>query len=88
MRPSARIPGILAALALALGGAALAAPAAHADILACENHVQDQGSEVTDAVRMACYHGLVGDRSGCLSGLTEAGTTHATAVEACRQAPG
>ncbi|WP_274390288.1 hypothetical protein [Streptomyces adustus] len=41
MRPSARIPGVLAGLALALGGVALAAPAAHADLRACENHVQD-----------------------------------------------
>ncbi|MFG2943805.1 hypothetical protein [Streptomyces adustus] len=88
MRPSARIPGVLAGLTLALGGVALAAPAAHADLRACENHVQDQGSEVTDPVRMACYHGLVGDMSGCVSGLTEAGVTHPAAVEACRQAPG
>ncbi|MFE2698707.1 hypothetical protein ACFXKI_45905 [Streptomyces mirabilis] len=87
MRRSARIPSVLAGLALALGGAVIAAPPAHADIAACENHVQDQGSEVTDAVRMGCYVGLVGDQSGCVGDLARAGVADAVAAEACRQAP-
>ncbi|MFF2129091.1 hypothetical protein ACFVW1_27615 [Streptomyces olivochromogenes] len=87
MRRSACIPSVLAGLALALGGTVIAAPAAHADIAACENYVQDQGTEVTDAVRMACYVGLVGDQSGCVGDLTRAGVAGFVATEACRQAP-
>ncbi|MET7354372.1 hypothetical protein [Streptomyces mirabilis] len=87
MRRSACIPSVLAGLALALGGTVIAAPAAHADIGACENYVQDQGTEVTDAVRMGCYVGLVGDQSGCVGDLSRAGVAGAVAIEACRQAP-
>lgn len=87
MRRSACIPSVLAGLALALGGIVIAAPAAHADIAACENYVQDQGTEVTDAVRMACYVGLVGDQSGCVSDLVRSGVAGVIATEACRQAP-
>ncbi|MER5904835.1 MULTISPECIES: hypothetical protein [Streptomyces] len=87
MRRSACIPSVLAGLALALGGTVIAAPAAHADIAACENQVGDQGTEVTDAVRMGCYVGLVGDQSGCVGDLTRAGVAGAVAIEACRQAP-
>ncbi|MGW1725004.1 hypothetical protein ACWCQK_18935 [Streptomyces sp. NPDC002306] len=87
MRPSARIPSVLAGLALALGGVALGAPAAHADIESCQSHVQENGGEVTDAVRMACYVGLVGDRSGCVDRLSDVGVATTTAFEACRQAP-
>lgn len=87
MRRSACIPSVLAGLALALGGTVIAAPAAHADIGACENYVQDQGTEVTDAVRMGCYVGLVGDQNGCAGDLARAGVADAVAIEACRQAP-
>ncbi|MCT9112539.1 hypothetical protein ACFWD7_31520 [Streptomyces mirabilis] len=87
MRRSAFIPSVLAGLALALGGTVIAAPAAHADIAACENQVRDQGTEVTDAVRMGCYVGLVGDQSGCVGDLTRAGVAGAVAIEACRQSP-
>nr|WSW59856.1 hypothetical protein OG513_15375 [Streptomyces sp. NBC_00998] len=87
MRRSARIPGVLAALALALGGLAVAAPAAHADIEACQNIVQLQGAEVTDAIRIACYVGLVGDEDGCAKGLTQAGVAGIVATAACREAP-
>ncbi|MFD9002046.1 hypothetical protein ACFV0T_13900 [Streptomyces sp. NPDC059582] len=88
MRPSARIPSVLAGLALALGGVGLAAPTAHADIQSCQDHVQENGTDVTDAVRMACYVGLVGDQIRCAGGLTDIGVAPATAIEACRQAPG
>lgn len=87
MRRSACIPSVLAGLALALGGTVIAAPAAHADIAACENQVRDQGTEVTDAVRMGCYVGLVGDQSGCVGDLSRDGVAGAVAIEACRQAP-
>ncbi|KJK58572.1 hypothetical protein [Saccharothrix sp. ST-888] len=87
MRPSARIPSVLAGLALALGSVVVAAPAAHADLKSCQDYVQEQGTEVTDAVHMACYHGLVGDQPGCVSGLTQAGTARAVATEACLRAP-
>ncbi|MGV9567948.1 hypothetical protein [Streptomyces sp. NPDC003480] len=86
MRLSARIPSVLAGLVLALGGAAGAAPAAHADISACQDSVQSTGTEVTDAVRTACYHGLVGDESGCVSGLTQSGVPGDAAATVCRQA--
>ncbi|WP_432175390.1 hypothetical protein [Streptomyces sp. Tue6028] len=87
MRRSATIPSVLAGLALALGGVVMAAPAAHADIAACQDHVQNQGTEVTDDVRMACYVGLVGDQTRCVSDMAQAGVSNAVATEACRQAP-
>lgn len=85
MRRSACVPSILAGLALALGGAVVAAPAAHADISDCQNYVQDQGYDVTDTVRMACYVGLVGDQRSCAVDLNQA-VPGAVAIEACRQA--
>ncbi|MEV0411051.1 hypothetical protein AB0I68_09635 [Streptomyces sp. NPDC050448] len=87
MRRPARIPGVLAGLALALGGVVIAAPAAHADLVACQDLVQLQGTEVTDAVRIACYVGLTGDQDGCANGLPRPGVEGAIAAEACRQAP-
>ncbi|MFE2144489.1 hypothetical protein ACFXA3_22605 [Streptomyces sp. NPDC059456] len=81
--------GVLTALTLALGGAAFAAPAAHADISACVGQVERelQGGEAPDSVRMACYVGLTGDQAQCVSGLTAGGVTNGTAVSACRVAP-
>ncbi|MFD5618111.1 hypothetical protein [Streptomyces yangpuensis] len=88
-RTSARVAGVLTGLALALGGAALAAPAAHADVTACINQVERelQGGEAPDSVRMACYVGLTGDSEQCETGLTASGVTDGTAVSACRVAP-
>lgn len=88
-RTSARIAGVLTGLALALGGAALAAPAAHADVTACIDQVERelQGGEAPDSIRMACYVGLTGDNDQCVSGLTASGVTAGTAAEACRVAP-
>ncbi|MDX6762152.1 MULTISPECIES: hypothetical protein [Streptomyces] len=84
-----RIAAVLTGLALALGGAALAAPAAHADVTACINQVERelQGGEAPDSVRMACYIGLTGDHEQCVTGLTASGVTNGTAVSACRVAP-
>ncbi|WP_030767794.1 hypothetical protein [Streptomyces sp. NRRL F-2664] len=88
-RTTTRITGVLAGLALALGGAVLTAPAAHADVTACINQVEReiQGGEAPDSVRMACYVGLTGAHAECVSGLTESGVTDGTAVGACRVAP-
>ncbi|WP_225826453.1 hypothetical protein [Streptomyces naphthomycinicus] len=89
MRISARIAGVLTVLSLALGGAALTAPAAHADITACVNEVERdmQGGEAPDSVRMACYVGLTGNHEQCVADLTKAGATESTATNACRVAP-
>ncbi|MFJ3877882.1 hypothetical protein ACIPW5_10525 [Streptomyces sp. NPDC090077] len=88
-RTPARLAGALAALALALGGAGLAAPAAHADERACINQVERElrGGEAPDYVRTACSAGLGGDHDLCVSGLTKGGVTNGTAVSACRVAP-
>ncbi|WP_329382020.1 hypothetical protein OG625_18535 [Streptomyces sp. NBC_01351] len=87
MRSSARIPSLLAGLALAVGGFVFAAPAAHADMKACEQYVAQQNKQVTDAVRQACYEGQLGDQTGCTASLNEAGISKDVATEACRVAP-
>ncbi|MDA5280502.1 hypothetical protein ACWGHM_11620 [Streptomyces sp. NPDC054904] len=89
MRTSTRIAGVLSGLALAVGGVAFTAPAAHADVTACINQVERelQGGEAPDSIRMACYVGLTGDHAKCVTGLTEGGVTNGTAVTACRVAP-
>ncbi|KJY20913.1 MULTISPECIES: hypothetical protein [Streptomyces] len=88
-RTTTRIAGVLTGLALALGGAALTAPAAHADVTACIDQVEReiQGGEAPDSVRMACYVGLTGDSEQCVVGLTAGGVTNGTATVACRVAP-
>ncbi|MGW1890087.1 hypothetical protein ACWCP6_07420 [Streptomyces sp. NPDC002004] len=88
MRASPRIVSTLAGLAIALGGTVVAtAPAAHADLDACHAYVESQGVTVTDAVRMACYVGLVGDQPGCVRDLTQLHLSDTAATEACRRAP-
>ncbi|MBL1104540.1 hypothetical protein JK361_08010 [Streptomyces sp. 5-8] len=89
MRTTTRIAGVLTGLTLALGGAALMAPAAHADIASCVNQVERElrGGEAPDSVRMACYVGLTGNHDQCVSDLARDGVTNATAVSACRVAP-
>lgn len=86
MRPSPRIVSTLAGLAIALSGIIVAAPAAHADLPACHTYLQEQGVEVTDAVRLACYVGLVGHQGECASALTLVGASDSVATEACRRA--
>ncbi|MFI0813072.1 hypothetical protein [Streptomyces echinatus] len=89
MRASTRIAGVLTGLAIALGGAALTAPAAHADIASCVNQVERElrGGAAQDSVHMACYVGLTGNHDQCVSDLTRAGVTEDTATSACRVAP-
>ncbi|OKK20647.1 hypothetical protein AMK16_09335 [Streptomyces sp. CB00455] len=89
MRTSTRIAGALTGLTLALGGAAFAAPAAHADVSSCINQVERelQGGEAPQSVRTACGAGVSGDHAKCVSGLTAGGVTNGTAVSACRVAP-
>ncbi|MFD8984160.1 hypothetical protein [Streptomyces sp. NPDC059564] len=82
-----RTAGVLTGLALAFGGVILAAPTAQSDIPACTKTVESAGFEVTDAVRTACYRGVVSDLQGCVSGLTAAGVPGGAANGACRLAP-
>ncbi|MER5931769.1 hypothetical protein [Streptomyces sp. NPDC002054] len=87
MRMSTRTAGVLTGLILALGGAALAAPAAHADIPACTDIVERAGIDVTASVTAACNRGVVSDLNGCVTGLTDAGVPIGFANAACRVAP-
>ncbi|MEU1171042.1 hypothetical protein [Streptomyces microflavus] len=88
MRVSTRLASVLTGLALVLGGAAVVAPAAHADVNTCINLVERElrGGEAPEAVRAACYVGLSGARDECVAGLAESNMTHKTAVAACRAA--
>ncbi|MFD7094109.1 hypothetical protein [Streptomyces xanthophaeus] len=86
MRTSSRLAGVLTGLTLMLGGAALAAPGAQADIPACTSMAGQTGTEVTDAVRTACTRGVSGDLQGCVTGLTAAGVPGGAANGACRAA--
>ncbi|KOU34633.1 hypothetical protein ACIF8W_21500 [Streptomyces sp. NPDC085639] len=83
MRPSARIPSILAALALALGGAVITAPSAQADVKACEQYVAKHAANVTDGVAEACYQGYVGNLTSCNSSLVAVGASKDVASSAC-----
>ncbi|MFJ6757603.1 MULTISPECIES: hypothetical protein [unclassified Streptomyces] len=83
MRPSARIPSILAGLALAVGGAVFTAPAAHADMKACEQYVAKHDAKVTSGVAEACYQGQIGNQTSCTSSLTAAGASKDVAEQAC-----
>ncbi|AWZ10610.1 MULTISPECIES: hypothetical protein [unclassified Streptomyces] len=87
-RTSTRMAGVLTGLALALGGAALTAPAAHADVSACINQVERelQGGEAPASVRASCYIGSAGAQDECVSGLTVDNVTKATAEAACKAA--
>ncbi|WP_404959708.1 hypothetical protein [Streptomyces sp. 147326] len=87
MRPSARIPSILAGLALAVGGAVFTVPAAHADSKACEQSLAAKKVQVTDDVRQACYEGEIGNQTSCTASLDEAGISKEDAANACRVAP-
>ncbi|MET3984948.1 hypothetical protein [Streptomyces sp. PvR034] len=88
MRTSTRIASVLTGLTLVFGGAALTAPAAHADVNACINQVERElrGGEAPEAVRAACYVGVAGAADECVAGLAESNVTHATAVAACAAA--
>ncbi|MFJ8677515.1 hypothetical protein [Streptomyces sp. NPDC093589] len=88
MRTSTRIASVLTGLSLALGGAALMAPVAHADVRSCINQVERElrGGEAPEAVRAACYVGVAGAQDECVTGLTESGVTNKTAAAACRAA--
>ncbi|MEV0412574.1 hypothetical protein AB0I68_17645 [Streptomyces sp. NPDC050448] len=89
MRPSARIPGILAGLVLAAGGVLFAAPAATAaptSIQDCEQYLVQHGKQVTDAVGQACYEGQIGNQTSCAASLQAAGISANVASGACRAA--
>ncbi|MFD7555528.1 hypothetical protein [Streptomyces sp. NPDC059533] len=84
MRPSARIPSILAGLVLAAGGAFFAAPAASADVQQCEQSVMSHGKPSTADVAQACYEGSIGNQTSCVSSLQAAGVSANDANTACR----
>ncbi|MEU6215286.1 hypothetical protein ABZ891_35985 [Streptomyces sp. NPDC047023] len=86
MRTVARVAGVLTGLTLTLGGAALAAPAARADIPACTRMAEQAGATATDSVRAACHRGVVGDLQTCVGALAEAGVPGGAAGAACRAA--
>ncbi|MFG2622795.1 hypothetical protein ACGFXC_34805 [Streptomyces sp. NPDC048507] len=86
MRTSIRIAGVLTGVTLSLGGASLAAPAAHADIPACARLATQAGATPGDWVTVACRLGVSGDLQGCASGLTGAGAPGGAANGACRLA--
>lgn len=83
-------PASSAGLALAVGGIALAAPAAtaaHANSQQCEQYVAQHNSQVTNDVRQACYEGQIGNQTSCTASLDEAGISKDVADQACRVAP-
>ncbi|MFE3626433.1 hypothetical protein ACIQF5_15930 [Streptomyces goshikiensis] len=91
MRPSARIPGILAALVLATGGIAAAAPAATAaaptSVQDCEKYIAQHSSKKgTAGIGQACYEGSIGNQTSCSASLTAVGVSANTASGACRAA--
>ncbi|MFD3550726.1 hypothetical protein [Streptomyces goshikiensis] len=93
MRPSARIPGILAGLVLATGGIVFAAPAATAATTAapvsvqdCEQYVAQHGKKGTAGVGEACYQGSIGNQTSCTASLTAVGISANVANGACRAA--
>ncbi|WP_043194604.1 hypothetical protein [Streptomyces sp. NRRL F-2664] len=83
MRPSARIPSILAGLALAVGGAVVAAPSAQADAKACEQYVAQHSPEAADGAAEACYEGRIGNQTSCVASLVAVGAGKDTANTAC-----
>ncbi|WP_030294279.1 hypothetical protein [Streptomyces katrae] len=85
MRPSARIPSILAGLVLA-AGAPVAAPAAPTSVQDCEQYIVKHGKQVTDAAGQACYEGAIGNQTSCAASLQEAGLSADVADGACRAA--
>ncbi|MFD9480788.1 MULTISPECIES: hypothetical protein [Streptomyces] len=83
MRPSARIPSILAGLALAVGGTVIAAPSAHADVKACEQYVAKHAPKATDGATEACYQGSIGNQTSCDASLVAVGASKDVASAAC-----
>ncbi|MFJ8163100.1 hypothetical protein ACIRBY_19535 [Streptomyces sp. NPDC096136] len=83
-RPSARIPSVLAALVLAAGGAAFAAPAASASVQDCTQYVVSHGKKSSPDITQACYEGSIGNQTSCVASLQAAGVSSNDANGACR----
>ncbi|MET8749001.1 hypothetical protein ACFXPI_12065 [Streptomyces sp. NPDC059104] len=88
MRRSARIPSILAGLALAAGGAFFAAPAASASsgVQDCQQYLQSHGKQTTSDTTQACYQGSIGNQTSCVASLKAAGISTDDSNGACRAA--
>ncbi|MFF4849115.1 hypothetical protein [Streptomyces sp. NPDC001194] len=90
MRPSARIPSVLAGFVLAAGGAFLAAPAAGAaaptSVQECEQYITQHGKKIVDGVGQACYEGQIGNQTSCAASLQAVGFSADIASGACRAA--
>ncbi|MCX4527101.1 MULTISPECIES: hypothetical protein [unclassified Streptomyces] len=90
MRPSARIPSILAGLVLAAGGAFFAAPGASAaaptSVQDCEQYLAQHGGKQPEGVGQACYEGSIGNQTSCAASLHQIGIPANTADGACRAA--
>ncbi len=86
MRPSARLPGVLAALVLAAGGVAVAAPAASASVQDCTKYVVAHGKKSTSDIAQGCYQGSIGNQTSCVATLQQAGLSSSDAGGACRAA--
>ncbi|MFJ3926132.1 hypothetical protein [Streptomyces sp. NPDC090022] len=90
MRPSARIPSILAGLVLAAGSTLIAAPAATAaaptSIQDCQQYIVKHGKQVTEGVTQACYQGSIGNQTSCVSSLEAVGLSADISGGACRAA--
>ncbi|MEW2412527.1 hypothetical protein AB0953_02180 [Streptomyces sp. NPDC046866] len=82
MRPSARVPSVLAALALA----AFAAPAASASVQDCQQYLASHGKQSVSGAAQACYEGSIGNQTSCVASLQQAGVSANEAGGACRAA--
>ncbi|ROQ99327.1 hypothetical protein EDE04_5880 [Streptomyces sp. 2132.2] len=90
MRPSARIPSVLASFVLVAGGAFFAAPAAGAaaptSVQQCEQYITQHGKQLKDGVGQACYEGQIGNQTSCAASLKAIGFSSDVASGACRAA--
>ncbi|GAA1569114.1 MULTISPECIES: hypothetical protein [Streptomyces] len=85
MRPSPRVPGVLAGLVLAAGSVLFAAPQASATgVQDCQEYVASHGKPASAAVAQACYEGSIGNQTSCVASLEQAGVTADVAGSACR----
>ncbi|MGA4848665.1 hypothetical protein ACOBQB_21305 [Streptomyces sp. G5(2025)] len=82
-----RLAAALSGLALILGGAVIAAPAAHATPQACFYYVLEQHPETNpEVVERGCVIGAQGDVRACYTELRRDYVPAQIAYEGCRRA--